>query len=348
MFKEKFDIIINSIKIFSAIASLITSLAAIGVIVGYIIIFCFMNTINIYGLTSFVQELPLETLFKAVFDWLRFLGGHKAWSVCFFVIFVLSLFLFTTYATKLLRKLFPFMAGHYIFYAYSFVLLIIVIITIGSYDVRTYAQKNHLIQQTEILLYIFSLPSLIILLIHPFFHFLKLFISSKNVSDAPSTEAIHHDSTSSNIISALLLIVTLIIVPFLYGTVLYDLSIYEIEDISVKKKMGDKIDIISSIQNQKGNYRFLGHSSKKSLIFNLNDRDKLSVAILDNDNIDGLRIFSYLDTNRNETIRQFLYSLASYTPPPSMDKQAGSETVAGKNDEQLELFLDSLFSPSNP
>jgi|WetSurMetagenome_2_1015567.scaffolds.fasta_scaffold74861_3 hypothetical protein len=217
----------GALKIVGALTGLIGGVAGVFAIVGYVIILAFANETGIYGRTTFTQQLPFESLFSALFDWLKFSGKNTAH---FLTLLATSTLVFCAYLQDMLGTKRPLKSPDpspridfpMIILTISGVLVgLLMIVAIGHYDIKQ-TNETFLSKIDGYILYSLSGPLLVGLFILLVSRFRKAYPKKGPNTDALKTRRWYTATTC--VFTAILLLI-----PFMYGTVFYDLPLHKMQ-----------------------------------------------------------------------------------------------------------------------
>jgi hypothetical protein len=213
---------LEALKIIGTITGMVGGAAGVFAIVGYVIILAFANETGIYGRTNFTQQLPFESLFSAIFDWLKFSGNS---APHFLALLTTSMLILAVFLPDLLKKREPSKSkasGR----DYPLMILtilgvavgLLMIVAIGQYDLRQ-PRETFIGRIDHYLLYSIALPLLGALFILLISRYKKAYPKSEAGAEPPVAARRWYGATSCVFTAVLLL------VPFMYGTAFYDLPL---------------------------------------------------------------------------------------------------------------------------
>lgn len=310
---EKF---MDTVKFVGVIAGGITGSAALFVLIGYIILLSFTQSVNIYNHFNIANHLPLEALFSFVFDGLRFLGSRFYHWIIFIVMLILLVWV-SNVGRKHTMQI-------NVFRWASIGLLLWMAYLIGTYDVYSVSPADCL---PDVLLYIGCLPILIALGYYLALH--HQHASKGNNRQVEAGEKPKNGGKAKLVRRGdfneitLWFSLLLVFMPFFYGTRIYDLDLTTV----VKLRCGDGLDTSDLVKQINGGllpHAFLGHALDKSFLFTQAGRVP-QITMVDNSNIRLLEVrraeTNTSCANKHElSVRGFLYSVAS--APDSAMKNA--------------------------
>jgi hypothetical protein len=226
------------LKIIGTVSGMVGGAAGVFAIVGYVIILAFANETGIYGRTNFTQQLPFESLFSALFDWLKFSGNS---SPHFLALLGMSMLVLVVFLPDFLKKPDPPKAS---FRDYPQMILtilgvavgLLMIVAIGQYDIRQ-PRETFIGKIDHYLLYSVALPLLGGLLVLLVSRFKKAYPKTDAAAEPPVAARRWYGATACVFTAVLLL------VPFMYGTAFYDLPL---------QKMRAPIFVDSLLNNRVG------------------------------------------------------------------------------------------------
>jgi hypothetical protein len=212
--------LMEALKIIGTVTGLVGGVAGVFAIVGYVIILAFANENGIYGRTNFTQQLPFESLFSALFDWIKFCGKN---TLHFAALLSASLLVFVAFLPDMLKKdtsskdLAPLDLPMIILTTFGMIVGLLMIIAIGHYDIRqTYQSVINKID--DYLLYSIAVPllaGLIIILVTRY----RTAFPNKYASSVPPKKNRWYSAALCVFVAILFLM------PFMYGTAFYDLPL---------------------------------------------------------------------------------------------------------------------------
>jgi hypothetical protein len=211
----------EALKIIGTVTGLIGGVAGVFAIVGYVIILAFANETGIYGRTNFTQQLPFESLFSALFDWIKFCGKN---TLHFSSLLSVSILVFVAFLPDIRNKdnLSKDLTSHHdlpmiILTTAGMIVGLLMIIAIGHYDIRqTY--QSVISKIDDYLLYSIAVPllaGLVIILVSRF----RTAFPNKNATTVPLKKNRWY-SVALCVFTAILFLM-----PFMYGTAFYDLPL---------------------------------------------------------------------------------------------------------------------------
>ncbi|HEX7555170.1 MAG TPA: hypothetical protein VF338_00995 [Leptolinea sp.] len=319
--------LVDIAKIMGIIAGGITGATAIFVIIGFIIILSFAQSVGIYGQAGFANQLHLEALFNFVFDGLRFIGSNNLnWG--FLAISLLFLCVIANSGGK------PSLQKNVFRYA-SIITLIIMAVQIGAYDV--YASVANGNWRSNAILYIVCVPLLISLCFYLVLNYQNVTIQpdvripdiqtadKKNEQGViPEKNNVSHAAARRNNRRrefseiALWFVLLLVFAPFFYGARIYDLDLLRI----VKLQCSDRLDTCELVRRinaggMMSTYSILGRALDKSMVFGIVEGEP-KITMINNSDIKLLEVSSQkkrtMRGNRRIWSVRSLMSSVTYAP----------------------------------